>query len=380
MYTSIKPFLAQKGQAVRLLESHDRFSTELIRDTVGERGQSFQGVWISGLTQTTHLGIPDTEIISPLRRAILEAGSIKAHVKHGRSLCAAFDADSGGDIADIPALVAVLTAIGVSMVIIEDKSLEGPGKKVNSLLKATGSQDQANPHEFAKVIQAFKSAVLGRELLVTARIESFNVRIAKDNATEENASVQLSLQDALGRAAVYTEAGADAVMIHSKSSSPFEVLAFLKQFRERDPITPLVVVPTTYSSTSRTTLVDAGANVIIYANHLMRAKIRAVQNVSDHLLAIIPGLFANDENARASLKAQNYGYLLRTLLERDYWGDEKDNEVKQFLAIAHKRAIENMGATVRELAFGENSGCEADERIIPVRALLQINAHQLAAV
>ncbi|KAJ5293170.1 catabolic 3-dehydroquinase [Penicillium atrosanguineum] len=379
MYTSIKSFLAQKGP-VRLLESHDQFSTELIRDTVGESGQSFQGVWISGLTQTTHLGIPDTEIISPLRRAILEAGSIKLHTKHDRSLCAAFDADSGGDVADIPALVAVLTTIGVSMVIVEDKTLEEPGKKVNSLLKAIGSQDQADPHEFAKVIQAFRSATLGRELLVTARIESFNVRIAKDDAAEEEASVQSSLQDALARAAVYTEAGADAIMIHSKSSSPFEVLAFLERFRDRDPITPLVVVPTTYSSTTRASLVDAGANIIIYANHLMRAKIRAVQNVSDHLLAIIPGLFANNENARASLKARNYAYLLRTLLERDYWGDEKDEEARQYLVIAHKRAIENMRAAVEELAFGEKSGCEADERIIPVKTLLQINALQLATV
>ncbi|KAJ5263328.1 hypothetical protein N7478_010933 [Penicillium angulare] len=379
MYTSIKQFLEQKGQVVRLLESHDRFSTELIRDTVSETGQAFQGVWISGLTQTTHLGIPDTEIISPLHRAILEAANIKLHNK-GRSLCAAFDADSGGNIADIPALVAVLTTIGVSMVIIEDKTLEAPGKKVNSLLKATGSQDQADPHEFAKVIQAFKSATRGRDLLVTARIESFNVRIVKDDATEEKASVQLSLQDALTRAAIYTEAGADAIMIHSKSPSPSEVLEFLKQFRKGDPTTPLVVVPTTYSSTPRATLVDAGANVIIYANHLMRAKIRAVQNVSDHLLASIHGLFANDENARASLKAQNYSYLLQTLLERDDWANEKSQEEKQYLIIAQKRAIENMGAAVRELAFGEKSGCEADERIIPVKALLQINALQLAIV
>ncbi|KAJ5238456.1 hypothetical protein N7468_003075 [Penicillium chermesinum] len=379
MYTSMKPLLAQKGQVVRLLESHDRFSTELIRDTVSETGQAFQGVWISGLTQTTHLGIPDTEIISPLRRAILEAANIKIHTE-GRSLCAAFDADSGGDIADIPALVAVLTTIGVSMVIIEDKTLEEPGKKVNSLLKATGSQDQADPHEFAKVIQAFKSATRGQDLLVTARIESFNVRIAKADATEEEASVQLALQDALARAAIYTGAGADAIMIHSKSPSPFEVLEFLKQFRKRDPITPMVVVPTTYSSTSRATLVDAGANVIIYANHLMRAKIRAVQNVSDHLLASIPGLFAHDENAKASLEAQNYGYLLKTLLERDYWVKDTDQEVKQYLIIALKRAIENMGAAVRELAFGEKSGCEADGRIIPVKMLLQINAIQLATI
>lgn len=374
----MRSLLAQNNGAIRLLEAHDRLSTELIRKNVGDNGQSFQGVWISGLTQTTYLGVPDTEIISPLKRAILMASN--DNPKNTRPLCAAFDADSGGDVADFPALVAVLATNGVSMVIIEDKAVSEPGKKVNSLLNTSGSQDQTEMHEFANVIRTFKAASAHRQMMVTARIESFTVRIIKDDEAEEKSSVQASLHDALTRAEVYTKAGADAIMIHSKSSSPDEVLAFLKEFRSKDPVTPLVVVPTAYSSTAQTALSNAGANIIIYANHLMRAKIMAVDHMSDQLLAEMPALFAHDRELRACLEARNYGCLLQKLLEKRYWGDEEDEEAKHYLAIAEKRANENMDAAVKELAMGDKSGCEADERIIAVKQLLKINEHQVSAV
>ena len=379
MSSSVRSLLAQHDGAIRLLEAHDHLSMELIRKNVGDDGQSFQGVWISGLTQTTYLGIPDTEIISPLKRAMLMASNDDS--KHTRPLCAVFDADSGGDIADLPALVAVLTTNGVSMVIIEDKAVPEPGKKVNSLLQSSGSQDQADMHDFAGVIRAVKAASAQREMMVTARIESFTVRIKKDNEAEERSSVQESLQDALTRAEVYTKAGADAIMIHSKSPSPDEVLAFLKDFRSRDPVTPLVVVPTAYSNTAQTALYDAGANIIIYANHLMRAKISAVDDMSDQLLGAKPALFAHDHEMRACLEARNYGCLLHKWLDKRYWGDEEmDEEAKHYLAIAEKRANANMDAAIKELAMGDKSGCEADERIIPVKQLLKINERQVSAV
>lgn len=380
MYTPMTPLLGQHKDGIRLLEAHDQLSTKLIQETVGEDGQCFQGVWISGLTQTTHLGIPDTEIISPLRRAkILQVASHNAHCGDGRPLCAAFDADSGGDPGEIPALVSVLATLGVSMVIIEDKTLEEPGRKVNSLCQ-TSSQKQADPEEFAQVIQRFKSASAGRDLLVTARIESLNVRIAKNDPIEESASLQASLQDALLRAETYTGAGADAIMIHSKSRSPSEVLEFSHRFRAIDPHTPLVVVPTTYSSTTRATLIDAGADVVIYANHLMRAKIKAVGSISDQMMARTPDLFINDTLARACLKAHNYGCLLRLLVEQNSWDDAMHPEARSYLVLAQKLAVANMAAAVEELALGEHSGCEADPRIISVKDLLKINALQVATM
>ncbi|KAJ5928917.1 hypothetical protein N7466_007873 [Penicillium verhagenii] len=378
MSVSIRSALRQHNGVIRLIEAHDGFSTEVIRNAGGD-DHYFEGVWISGLTQTTYLGVPDTELISPLHRAILEAAKVKSNSTNERLLCAAFDADSGGDIENIPALVTVLVNAGISMVIIEDKDLNAPGEKVNSLLSADGSQLQADPLEFSKRIQAFRKCAIGSELMVTARIESFNVRIKKNDPTEDSASIQKSLEDALSRAVIYTEAGVDAIMIHSKSHSSSEVVSFMRRFREKNSTMPLVVVPTTYSTTPRTSLVDAGANIIIYANHLMRAKIQAIEIIAQTLLAESPGLFLKDEEAKACLEAQNYGCLLRILLDRDF-ENGKNEEVKQFLVAAQKGAIENMGATVEELALGTQSGCEADARIIPVKRLLGINAIQVATV
>lgn len=379
MSISVRSALQQSNGIIRLLEAHDRMSTEIVRNTRGKCEQSFEGIWISGLTQTTYLGIPDTEIVSPLYRAILQATNIKSLSPGVRPICAAFDADSGGPVSDIPALVAVLVTIGVTMVIIEDKELKAPGKKVNSLLTATGSQSQADPMVFCETIQAFKKCTYGTDLMVTARIESFNVRIMKDDPTEEVASIKASLKDALSRAEMYTKAGADSIMIHSKSHSPVEVLEFLKRFRERDQATPLVVVPTAYASTPRKSLGDAGANIIIYANHLIRAKIRAVDEIARDALTRNPDLFANNKQAGACVEARNYGCLLRILRDAQF-GDEETEGAQKFLSRAQKIVVKNMGAAAMELVQGAQSGCEADERIISVKELLKINSTQVSNI
>ncbi|KAI1486537.1 phosphoenolpyruvate phosphomutase-domain-containing protein [Biscogniauxia mediterranea] len=378
--SSVRTLLAQTNGRISLCETHDRTSTEIIRNAVGKDGQTFDGIWYSGLCQTTYLGIPDTEMISPLQRASLLAlnGDLK-RTTNSRSLCAAFDADSGGDMADIPALVALLSLVGVGMVIIEDKAISAPGQKVNSLEDASGSQKQANMHEFADVIRAFKAASGDRDIMITARIESFTCRISKADPIEERKSCEHALQDALLRANTYREAGVDAIMIHSKSKSPDEVLQFLREYRAVDPHTPLVVVPTAYSKTTKETLYNAGANVIIYANHLMRAKISAVSSISDKILAQNPELFADDEEARACIEARNYGCLLRKLRERSYWGEES-KEARMYRIVAETCAFDNIQATVNDLLEGELAGCEADTRIISVKELLKINARQVAPV
>ncbi|KAJ5233642.1 uncharacterized protein N7469_005408 [Penicillium citrinum] len=379
MSISVKSALQRSIGAIRLLEAHDRMSTDIVRDTRGPNGELFEGVWISGLTQTTYLGLPDTEIVSPLYRAILQATNVNSLSSRDRPLCAAFDADSGGPVADIPALVAVLATIGVSMVIIEDKVLREPGKKVNSLLTANGSQSQANSTDFGKIIQTFKDCAAGTDLMITARIESFNVRIVQDDPDEEAASIQASLEDALSRAEIYTKHGADSIMIHSKSQKSTEVLTFMKRFRQIDKTTPLVVVPTTYSTTTRTSLVDAGANVIIYANHLMRAKIHAVESTLWRFLSQNPYFFDVDEEARACVGARNFGCLLRILPERQYYESEHIR-FKTLLTEMRSSAIRNMRAATTELAGGIESGCEADERIIAVKELLSINAVQVSII
>ena len=137
--------------------------------------------------------MPDTELISPLKRASMIPYNVTLQQRSCRPLCAAFDADSGGDVADIPTLVAVLAMNDVSMIVIEDKAISEPGKKVNSLKETSGSQTQADMLEFAKIISAFRVASVHKEMMITARIESFTTRISKKDETEEKASVEHAL-------------------------------------------------------------------------------------------------------------------------------------------------------------------------------------------
>ncbi|KAJ5682718.1 hypothetical protein N7462_005883 [Penicillium macrosclerotiorum] len=380
MSASVQGLLSQNGGHIRLLEAHDHISREIIRNAVGKSGQRFHGLWLSGLTQTTYLGIPDTELISPLKRASMIAFNDLLQPGDHRPLCAAFDADSGGDVEEIPALLAVLEIMGVSMVIIEDKSLSAPGEKVNSLESTSGNQEQADMHEFAEKIRAFKKATGSKDILTTARIESLTTRISRAEEQEEKESVQQAIQDALTRAYVYRDAGADAIMIHSKSTSSDEVLQFLHSFREKDLNTPLVVVPTTYSATTRTALYGAGANVVIYANHLMRAKISAVSEISNKLLVEQPDLFADDAELKACLEARNFGCLLHRLLARALLGQEEREETAKYRQLVQKHAKDNMNAVVLDLLDGDMSGCEANKRIISVKELLEINSRQIIFV
>ncbi|VUC24804.1 unnamed protein product [Clonostachys rosea] len=379
-FSSVRSMLVQNNGRVILCETHDSTSTEIIRSAVTKSGQKFNGIWYSGLCHTTYLGIPDSETLSPFQRALLLAldGELKRRTSN-RSLCAAFDADSGGDVAEIPALVTLLNLVGVGMLVVEDKTVSAPGQKVNSLATASASQAQADPNEFAKVIRAFKAVTTNGGPMVTARVESFCCRSSKSDPDEEKRSYGEAHEDALRRAKIYREAGVDTIMIHSKSKSPDEVLRFLREYREFNLDTPLVVVPTTYSKTPKDVLYDAGANVIIYANHLMRAKISAVSSISDKIMSQDLNLFYDDEDLRTMIEARNYGCLLRKLRNRSYWGEES-KETKMYRIVAEAIASENIQATVLDLREGNLAGCEADTRILTVKELLTINAKQVVPV
>ena len=375
MSISVKSMLASTDGRVRLLEAHDVSSVEAIRRVVGHDGQSFHGVWMSGLTQTTYLGIPDTELVSPLQRASLASGlndhSTQMEI---RALCAAYDADSGGNINEIPVLVELLASKGVSMIVIEDKSVCEAGGKVNSLKETSDLQEQANMYDFARLIRAFTSASAHTDMMITARIESFTVRTERKDKVKDKAAIQGALCDAIARAKLYKAAGAGAIMIHSKSPRPDEVMSFLTRYRSIDTITPLMVAPTTYSGTTENSLYQAGANIIIYANHLMRAKMYAVGQFSDLFLARMPHLFLQDAGLSACLRARNFGSFLLKLSTRDI-----DEEARQYRAVAEDRAVENMSHAVKCLLDGKTSSA-ADECVISVKELLSINAQQVTLI
>ncbi|KAE8327741.1 phosphoenolpyruvate phosphomutase-domain-containing protein [Aspergillus sergii] len=375
MSPSIKSILKKNQGRVRLLEAHDHATKETIRGTFSEDGKSFDGIWLSGLTQTTYLGIPDTELISPLQRAMHMSGSNNNIEQDGRRpLCAAFDADSGGNVEEIPQLMSCLLSLGISMVIIEDKSLTSPGQKVNSLAGASHSQGQADMYEFARILQAFRAAARDSEIMITARIESFTTRTPEENEAKELASVQLALEDALARAEFYKSHGADAIMIHSKAKSPLEVLSFLNQFRSHDADTPLVVVPTTYGSITDQELHQAGANIIIYANHLMRAKITAVDAMSTFLLPTRQSGFSfGNKSWDRALQCRNFGYLLQQLEK----AESLTESALEYRALATKYALIHVKKVIKVLLKDQNARA-ADNYIITAKELLNINSQQIS--
>ena len=159
--------------------------------------------------------------------------------------------------------------LGVSAIIIEDKVYP----KRNSL-DADSTHVLENPILFANKIRRGKNALLTNDLMIIARIESFIA--GKD------------VYDAIERAKQYLEAGVDGIMIHSKSKTPDEVISFARKYQELCSEIgikkPLVCVPTTYNAIKESELREEGFNIVIHANHLLRASIKAMQKVCKTIL------------------------------------------------------------------------------------------------
>ena len=156
--------------------------------------------------------------------------------------------------------------MGVSMVIIEDKV----GLKRNSLFGTEAEQTQDTIEGFCAKIAAGKKAQKTKDFMICARIESL--------------ILEQGMEDALDRAFAYTEAGADAIMIHSRKADPSEIFKFVSLFREQDSHTPLVVVPTSYNTVTEEEFKMCGVNVIIYANQLTRSGFPAMQKAAQSIL------------------------------------------------------------------------------------------------
>ena len=163
-------------------------------------------------------------------------------------------------------MVKNLERAGVSAVIIEDKI----GLKRNSLFGTEVKQTQDSIENFCNKIITGKNAALTNEFMVIARIESL--------------ILEQGLNDALTRAKAYIEAGSDGILIHSRKKDGKEVFEFMKKFRKIDKTTPLVVVPTSYNQFKNQELSDEGANIIIYANHLLRSSYPSMVNTAKSIL------------------------------------------------------------------------------------------------
>lgn len=156
--------------------------------------------------------------------------------------------------------------MGVSMVIIEDKI----GLKKNSLFGNEVLQTQASIEDFSKKIMAGKKAQRTKDFMICARIESL--------------ILEQGMDDAIERAFAYTDAGADAIMIHSRKKEPLEIFEFVERYRNKNKTTPVVVVPTSFNTVTEEEFKSRGVNIVIYANQLTRTSFPAMQNAAKTIL------------------------------------------------------------------------------------------------
>ena len=249
--------LIENKSIVRILEAHNGL-TGIIAETVSYDNNEFDGIWMSSLTDSTAKGKPDIELI--------DRYSTLNDVLEVTTKPIILDGDTGGKPEHFAFTVKTLERLGVSAVIIEDKV----GLKKNSLFGTDVKQTQDSIEGFSKKIKIGKSSLVGEDFMIIARIESLILKAG--------------LEDALKRAKAYIDAGVDGVMIHSKEEDPTEIFDFCDEYKKFDKKVPLVVVPSSYNSVTEDILIEKGANIVIYANHLLRSAYPAMVKTAESIL------------------------------------------------------------------------------------------------
>lgn len=243
--------LLDSKDIVRIMEAHDGLTGLLVESTSAERDgirTEFDGMWSSSLTDSTARGKPDIEAvdISSRLQTINELFEVTT-----KPLI--FDGDTGGKPEHFAFTVRSLERTGVSAVIVEDKE----GLKRNSLFGTDIEQTQSSIEDFSFRLSTGKKAQITDDFMVIARIESL--------------ILGKGVKDALERAEAYLAAGADGIMIHSREKTPDEVFEFAKGYATFGDTVPLVAVPTSYHTVREEELAERGFNIVIYANHMLRA-------------------------------------------------------------------------------------------------------------
>eukprot|EP00126_Sphaerothecum_destruens_P011609 Sdes_comp20938_c0_seq2m18411 len=255
-----------------LMEAHNGLSAKIVQET------GFKGIWGSGLSISAALGVRDSNEASYTQ--ILE---VLEFMSDQTDIPILLDADTGyGNFNNARRLVRKLETRGIAGMCIEDKLFP----KTNSLLEGR-SQPLADPKEFALKITACKDAQTDPNFCVVARVEAF--------------IAGWGLEEALARASAYVEAGADAVLIHSKKDNPSDIQAFMKSWNHQGEnivcnkpafchhslfslfplfLAPVVIVPTKYYQTPTDDFRKLGISTVIWANHNLRACVTAIQNTS----------------------------------------------------------------------------------------------------
>ena len=255
--------LLNSKNTLRFLDIHNALSGIVIENAFFEEGGTtleFDGMWGSSLTDSTAKGKPDTEAVDTTSRLITLNEILEVTTKP-----IIYDGDTGGKPEHLVFTVKNLERIGVSAIVIEDKK----GLKKNSLFGNDVFQEQEEIEVFSKKISHAVSAKKTEEFFVIARIESL--------------ILDKGIDDALIRAESYLKAGSDGILIHSKSKSEKEIFKFIEKYKTVSN-KPLVVVPTTYNHISFNEFESIGANIVIYANHLLRSSYPAMSETAKKIL------------------------------------------------------------------------------------------------
>ncbi len=249
---------------VKALEVHSGITALIAEKTIvedqGELDQ-FDAMWISSLCDSTAKGKPDIELVDMSSRMRTIDDVMDVSTKP-----IILDGDTGGLIEHFVYNVRTLERMGVSAIIIEDKT----GLKKNSLFGTEVEQTQDTIENFCRKIAAGKNVQLSDDFMIIARIESL--------------ILEQGMEDALTRAFAYTKAGADGIMIHSRRKEPDEIYTNCDEFRKQDSTTPIIVVPTSYNTVTEEELAQHGINIVIYANQLTRSAFPAMQSAAIDIL------------------------------------------------------------------------------------------------
>jgi len=257
--------LLQVKPIVRFLDLHNALSGLIIENTSvsmpdGTK-REFDGMWGSSLTDSTAKGKPDIEAVDVSARMTTLNEVIEVTTKP-----IIYDGDTGGQPEHFVFTVRTLERLGVSAVIIEDKT----GLKKNSLFGTDVAQTQDDIPAFCEKIRMGKKAQATDDFMIIARIESL--------------ILDKGVDDAIERAQAYLDAGADGIMIHSLRKSPDEIFEFCDRYAQLPNRKTLVAVPSSYNTVTEDELVTRGVNVVIYANHLLRSAYPAMVSTAKSIL------------------------------------------------------------------------------------------------
>lgn len=243
--------MLKSAQTEFIMEAHDGLSAKIVQET------GFKGIWASGLSMSAAMGVRDNNEASWTQ--VLE---VLEFMSDATQIPILVDADTGyGNFNNVRRLVTKLEQRNVAAMCIEDKLFP----KTNSFINGE-EQELANIKEFCGKIKAAKDTQSDPDFCVVARVEALIAGLGQ--------------AEALRRAEAYYKAGADAILIHSKIASADQILDFMKAWQNMGPI---VIVPTMYYKTPTKVLEDAGVSLIIWANHMLRSSIKAMQNTASQI-------------------------------------------------------------------------------------------------